>query len=64
VPSLPEPTDLRAAPAAQAPAADELHPWLARPRMRALLDRWGAHRIRALEREALLALDLRLRRAA
>jgi hypothetical protein len=47
VSSLPEPTDLRAAPAAQAPAADELHPWLARPRMRALLDRWGAHRIRA-----------------
>jgi hypothetical protein len=45
VPSLPEPTDLQVDHAAGAPGARELHPCLGRPRVRALLDRWLAHRI-------------------
>jgi hypothetical protein len=45
VPWLPEPADLRTERAATAQRADELHPWRARSRVRALLDRWLAHRV-------------------
>jgi hypothetical protein len=50
VPSLPEPTDVQVERAARAPGGHELHPWLARPRVRALLDRWLAHRMRSRRR--------------
>jgi hypothetical protein len=46
VPSLPEPIDLRVERPGGAPGGRELHPWLARPRVRALLDRWLARRPR------------------
>jgi hypothetical protein len=46
VPSLPEPIDLRVEPPVGAPGARELHPWRARPRVRALLARWLARRAR------------------
>jgi hypothetical protein len=52
VPSLPEPTELWAVRSARAPGMYELHPWLGRPRVRALLDRWLAHRIRLRRRLA------------
>ena len=45
MPSLPEPPGLRVEPAAPGPGAHELHPWLARTRVRTLLDRWFARRI-------------------
>jgi hypothetical protein len=45
VPSLPEPSDLAVERPARVPGAREVHPWLACPRVRALLDRWLAHRV-------------------
>jgi hypothetical protein len=45
VPSLPEPTDLRVELAVPAPGAHEPQTSPARPRVRALVDRWLAHGI-------------------
>ena len=52
MPSLPERADLRTERAATAQRADELQRWRARSRVRALLDRWLAHRVGSRRRIA------------
>ena len=52
MPSLPEPADLRFELAVPAPGSHELAPSPARPRVRALVDRWLAHGIGSRRRRS------------